>query len=300
MKLPNFLQSEQLNSLRARMGIPQDVFGNLNVIIDPARLSEVELERLSSQDGIEIDSIDDIRILNDGTLAYKNSRVLLYIRDHQVYGDRNADPKFHVANCDTLVKMKKNKRFERYVVAARLDGRFRINLIVGPQTKSEVRRLSVCQNCLNHLEFDGFQMTMAKLTRIEQVKTFEIKRFFELYPQNLHTEKPIHDSESAPLNDYAQDFSQKSNKIRAEAGWSCQNPDCRIWLGLHDHRKFLHVHHINGLKTDDRPSNLDVLCIECHSNEPQHGHMKGLPEYKQFIKIRATIPKAAEVRRPTT
>jgi len=32
----------------------------------------------------------------------------------------------------------------------------------------------------------------------------------------------------------------------------------------------LHVHHINGVKTNNRSSNLKALCIECHSQQPDH------------------------------
>jgi hypothetical protein len=51
-------------------------------------LTALELERLTSQDGLDI-SLDDLKVLEDGTLAYKDSRVLLYIRDVPIYGDRN-------------------------------------------------------------------------------------------------------------------------------------------------------------------------------------------------------------------
>jgi hypothetical protein len=80
MKLTDFRHFEPLNSLKEKMGIPRDSFGSLTVMIEAGRLSELELEKLTSQDGLEI-SLDDLRVLDDGTLAYKNSRVLLYIRD---------------------------------------------------------------------------------------------------------------------------------------------------------------------------------------------------------------------------
>src|SRR5205823_4379859 len=116
MKLTDFRNFELLNSLKERMGIPRDVFGDLTVLVDAGGLSELELEKLTSQDGLEI-SIDDLRVLDDGTLAYKNSRVLLYIRDVAVYG-RHQQPRFHVSNCSTLITMHEQRRFStRYVVS---------------------------------------------------------------------------------------------------------------------------------------------------------------------------------------
>jgi hypothetical protein len=57
MKLPDFHTFPELDSLRRRMGIPADVYGNLNVVIDSGRLSEDELDRLTSPDGLDIASV---------------------------------------------------------------------------------------------------------------------------------------------------------------------------------------------------------------------------------------------------
>ena len=84
MKLPDFLKSDLLNNLKSRMGIPRDKYGSLEVIITAARLTADELKRLWEGEGIEV-GFDDVATLKDGTLVYKNARVLLYIRDIQPY-----------------------------------------------------------------------------------------------------------------------------------------------------------------------------------------------------------------------
>ena len=100
MKLPDFFNFEPLNLIKEKMGVPRNVYGVLTVLIDPGRLTEEELKKLTSSDGIDI-SPDELSILPDGTLAYKNSRVLLYIRDMERY-----EPRFHLANCSTLQEMR--------------------------------------------------------------------------------------------------------------------------------------------------------------------------------------------------
>jgi hypothetical protein len=289
VKLPNFHTFPELDSLRRRMGIAPDIYGSLEVVVDPGRLSEDELERLTSPDGLDIGSLNEIRVLEDGTLAFKNSRILLYIRDHTAYSGRSIDPKFHVANCETLKEMTRKARAARYVIATRVDGTFRLNIIDGNHKTETLRKLAVCQNCLDFLKFDGFAMTSPKPSRMSIVTAFTLDRFFEKYARSLHIVRPEHDSDSAPLNDYTQDFSAKSNAIRAAANWTCQNPRCRVVLASREHRRFLHVHHLNSIKSDDGPHNHRVLCIGCHADEPNHGHMKRLPDYRAFTLLKASL-----------
>src|SRR5262245_43017701 len=120
MKLPNFYNFEPLNRLRQRMGIAASTFGDLTVLVDAGRLTAFELEKLTSLDGLDI-SIEDLRFLEDGTLAYKDSRVLLYIRDVTVYPGRQTEPRYQLAKCATLIEMQKKKKFAtRYVVLCAL------------------------------------------------------------------------------------------------------------------------------------------------------------------------------------
>ena len=35
----------------------------------------------------------------------------------------------------------------------------------------------------------------------------------------------------------------------------------------------LHTHHINGVKNDNAPGNLRVLCASCHRRQPKHQHV---------------------------
>jgi len=117
MKLTNFYESESLNQLKDLMGIQRDHYGTLTVVMSAARLTPEELERLVSLDGLDITSLDDLKILDDGTLALKDRRVLLYIRDVTEYQGRAVEPRFHVAHCKKLLEMRERNRFEsRYVV----------------------------------------------------------------------------------------------------------------------------------------------------------------------------------------
>jgi hypothetical protein len=184
MKLPNFYKFAPLNDLRARMGIPQDVYGNLTVAISAAKLTPDELDRLYEGDGLEV-GLDEIKVHDDGTLIYKNARVLLYIRDVHPYQEQVDLPRFHIAYCPTLKNMGEVGRSHRYLISARVDGTFRLNVFRGNIMKAENQPLNVCQNCLGALEFNGFKNNLTRPERALHVSAFTPAIFFEQYPRLL-------------------------------------------------------------------------------------------------------------------
>lgn len=275
-KLPDFLNSALLNGLRHSMDAPLTQSHELKIIIQGSEFSTLEQLRA----GIIDINIDDIKIHVDKTLIYKDYRVLLYIRDINSVAGKSTLPKYHLAFCSALEKMTKIHRFEKYVVANGDCGQFKVNFINnGVETKKV--RLNICQNCLDILRWKGFDMQkMSRSTRLSLVADFSLQEFFTEYPRDLFAVKPSHTSDSAPANIYSKDWSQISQKIRMLRGLKCK--DCGVILTNND-SKFLHVHHRNGLKYDNNDSNLVVLCIACHAEQPKHGHMKMSPEYKEFM-----------------
>jgi hypothetical protein len=57
--------------------------------------------------------------------------------------------------------MRRNQRFERYVVANREDGFFQIYIVEGI-AKPKVVRLNVCQICLDTIGWKGFRMDLSR------------------------------------------------------------------------------------------------------------------------------------------
>lgn len=278
MKLPDFSTHPDLNALRARMGA---AMGRL----EPARNRDIltpdEIAQLTRQ-GIEISSLADIRVLEDGTLAYKNSRVILYIRDANV----GQEPRFHLADCRTLDTMRANNRADRYVVATNDSGIFPLNRMQkdGPPYRTE-EKLAVCQNCLDRLTWQGFRRGSPHEVRNAIVARFSIAEFFQVYKKTFIIQKPRHDAETAPLNVYSDDFAQQAEKLKAQRQYRCD----QCGIDLTQHRRFLHAHHKNGQKHDSRPENLSILCLGCHAEQFQHGHLKALPEYQEFQRLRPGI-----------
>ena len=231
MNLPDFTNDQGLLALRQSMGA--EASGAFWPGFRPDALSMLELEQLATE-GKDV-SIEDIHALDDGTLRYRDSRVLVYIRDISGFA---GVPRFHVADCNTLQQMRERNRFDRYVVATRDDGRFLVNRVHRYSgITSELIRLAVCQNCLNRLGFDGFSYRFTSQSeRARVVATFTLQRFFTLYPKSLFSQLPPRNAETAPINNYTPQFSETARYAKERCGWCCQ--ECGLDLTAPDTRKF--------------------------------------------------------------
>ena len=282
MKLPTFEDFAPFVSLRQRMGATN--LGTFEVYFPRVMLSASEKAELDER-GIEIEDIGEVRVLDDGTLAYKNSRVLVHIRDVHKYQRFSPIPRelprFHVANCRTLQEMRLKNRFGRYVVATRDDGKFVINIQSRYRTWEELlSELWVCKNCLDHLQFDGYSHQLGRTRKEMLFNRFSLGVFFEKYPKSPIATSPAHSDISSPLDDYPNNWREISDNYRQKVGWSCE--ECTVSLAVPKYRKFLHVHHVNGIRSDCDDTNLQALCVRCHSDLPDHAHMRNTPDVRAF------------------
>lgn len=203
LSLPRFDRDPVFTRLRGMMGASRTgTFAPASVLPLPPlpqdNVSQSELDRLSGK-GLDVEE-GDIRLPDDGTLAFKNRRVVLYIRTPNapyVEGvnfdeswrlsrkptPRSTDsgPRFHIANCRTLEKMRQKGMEERYVVSVRDDGQFEI-VTSGGMVSTQA--LKVCKNCLERLDWEGF-LKVTGSERDIRVATFSLREFFKAYGRNL-------------------------------------------------------------------------------------------------------------------
>ena len=109
-----------------------------------------------------------------------------------------------------------------------------------------------------------------------------LDEFFIRFACSPITVTPLETDRTAPLSVYSKDWNKMSKEYKKRANWRCER--CGRDFGGRK-TKFLQAHHKNGNTFDNRPSNIEVLCIICHSKEPYHGQLKGFPLYKEYEEI---------------
>lgn len=228
--------------------------------------------------GITITPSDKNFRVENNELYFKNTKVLLYIRDQAMYGqpedilkNYKSGYKFHLSWCKTLQSMFNSGKYEKYVVSTRQDDVLLVRAI-GSNNKvyESEQKLHVCRYCLSTLNYKGYRYA-TKAQKDKIYNEFSLKEFFNVQNSDYSFhDMPKHDEYSAKTNIYPDNWEHVSELHRKICHYRCERcgKDCS-----HDH-SLLHVHHKNGNKQDIRQSNLIALCLECHISE--HPHMRNL------------------------
>lgn len=283
MKLINFNEFLAFKKMREKMGIPEDYKPNFES--SEAILREIKFKEIKTK-GLDI-SIDELYVAEDKTLEHKDfpgQKMLVYIRDFmgdyvKNEKDMSSFPKFHISWCSTLDTMHKSKKYDRYVVSQRNDGIFLLNkTLSGKVVKKDIElELLVCKNCLKNLGYKGYGSSYQMNTHI--FDNFKVKDFLNEYNTEIYIE-PTHTSISQPLNEYSKDWRDISYKYKESKSFICQ--DCGKDCSKDTNE--LHVHHVDGVKSNNNPSNLEIVCVKCHSKKPMHEHMLVNPKFQRYLR----------------
>lgn len=107
---------------------------------------------------------------------------------------------------------------------------------------------------------------------------FNLKKYFE--QNDSYTPKTIKKVEEVrSTQTYSPKQEDYSREYRKACHQKCQlcSVDCSEFTGL------LHMHHVDGNPANNQRHNLQILCVDCHSKQPMHGHMLRNPQFKRQI-----------------
>ena len=269
LKLDADIIAKIFSPIRAKMRIPDNYATDYGLTQYKINNSWEDALR----EGIEIKAgdADFTYNPNTGELLYKGVKVLLYIRDQINYrlsdtdiSNYTSEYKFHVAYCSTLENMQQQGKYEKYVVSTRNDGFFLVTASNGHVSETSYQKLKICKNCLRRLNYRSYK-NVSYNRQIGIYNNFTLEEFFSVEDGNYRFfgTLPRKTEKDAPVNEYTSDWKEISNRLRRLHNWKCEKcgKDCSEKHGD------LHVHHINGIKSDNNYSNLMVLCTECHIKE---------------------------------
>lgn len=221
---------------------------------------------------IKINGIDAISIhKHDGKFEIDDSgsfyvdfgkgirqKVFLYKKEYHISG-YGKKPRYHVKECRTFQKYP----LKEYRLA-NTESVIVWDMDIGKNVK--VSELPLCKNCLELLKAEN-----ANCTPPQTSKEFE---------------KVLKD-ENTDLKGYLPKWSKISKEYREKQNYTCEI--CGFHADNKIDKQFIQVHHKDGDKKNNEESNLQCLCIECHSNinsRHQENFSKGTNKAKldSFIK----------------
>ena len=191
----------------------------------------------------------DVEITDEG-IFYVNPdtgdrhQVFLYMRNYNM-----ADwgkPRYHITNCTTLQELG-TKRYRRANT-----GTVRV-FDTSQQRDVEVSGLPLCKNCLRLLRAAHNLHYASDMTSDE----------FEQILRAAGEDKSEIEETDTDLEGYIWKWQKISQAYRTKKNYTCEI--CGISPKNRMDRQYIHVHHKDGRKTNNKESNLQCLCIACHS-----------------------------------
>ncbi len=178
MKLPDFLDFSPFNDLRQQMRAEQ--LGQFE-FFDPSKHLSGDERTVLATSGLSVIA-NELRVLNDFTLAFKNSRVLLFL----VAPQAAVDWLYHLADCQRLHEWRQRDVGQTWQIS-----------VTRPTVEGGASDgYRVCPACLQRLGYKHFdagrQRHRHHSERIQQ--EFDLAEFFRRYPVY-----PVQETQQPPL-----------------------------------------------------------------------------------------------------
>lgn len=197
-------------------------------------------------------------------------QVFLYKKDYkmQQYGK----PRYHICKCETIEEFISIGRFRQHYVRANSEPVPVIDLDDYRRLK-HISGLPLCNNCRRMISGYGNMSSTAFVEMLKQA--------------NDHQEADYSEVE-LDLFGYTKDWDIISKQYREKHHYTCE--ECGLKIEDDYYKQYMHVHHINGDKLNNKESNLQCLCLYCHAHVDKN-HEKRLTTgankyiYEDFLKM---------------
>lgn len=225
--------------------------------------------------------------INGQLLSYDGHGVLVYIKEHSDLSKAVADPyneakRYHLTDCQTIQDEKKDKRFGRLVALRYMEDDIPI---CDGEGNTKNAKLVVCGRCLRKLKYSPYlNAGNSEEEKLLVQKNFSLREFLKKQHSFPEESLPLRHAKFSNFS-YTSDWKSVSEVYKLSQNYSCE--ECGV--ELKQRKELLHTHHIDGVKSNNHPANLMALCVECHSEQPKHKHLKPNARVLRYLKEKRTL-----------
>lgn len=197
--------------------------------------------------------------LGDGIFATDRNGIKhqVFMYKHRYHMNYGEPPRFHIGKCTVITKFMDEGRFGEYYFG----NTDNVTVYdIDTDKTIEIDKLPLCGYCSRQL-----RRTYGHVETTEDFVDI-LKKAGEV---------PDEQEQETDLFGYVKDWRKISTAYRKLHHYTCEN--CGFEASNPLDQMFIHVHHIDGNKLNNRESNFKCLCIKCHA-EVDEAHRKNFSE----------------------
>lgn len=192
-------------------------------------------------------------------------QIYLYKRRYRL--EQYGEPRFHICKCQIIDQFLIGRDIPQYRRAN--TSSVKVLDIDNDNEEVEVSDLPLCKFC-------------AAIVYGNRNYDMNTSEFAEIL-RNAAEVDDVYTNTEVDINGYVKDWQMISSEFRKQYNYTCEK--CGVQVTPFE-SEFMHVHHKNKNKTDNRPSNLQCLCIKCHSEiDATHIHNFSTKSQRLLIKL---------------